>query len=227
MDIDNSGALEITVYFDFLCPYAYQASLWVREMRDIIGSDEIRVDWKFFSLEENSWSKEREGWHIWDQKPSGEIRGLLPFLVGAAVHQAAGEEGLDRFYLALGRTLHEEGLPIWERQHLEAALTEIGIDPTIYAEALEGKSQAGYDKIKRDHTQGVEKYGIFGSSSLVFENSKAIYLKVMPRPTGTQAVELFQFAQRIALGLPMIQEIKRVNTPEQEELLKEAIRFSL
>jgi len=226
MDIDNSGALEITLYFDFLCPYAYQTSLWLREIRDLIGADEVRVDWQFFSLEENRWSKEREGWHIWDQKPGGELYGLLPFLVAAAVQLAAGDEGLDRFYLALGRMRHEEGLPIWERQHLEAALTEAGLDPIAYHEALEGTYQPAYDKIKSDHTKAVEKYGIFGSSSLVFENSKAIYLKILPRPTDAQAIELFQFAQRIALGLPMIHEIKRAHTPEQEEELKEATSLS-
>ncbi len=228
MDIDGSGALEITMFFDFLCPYAYQTSLWLREVRDVIGPEAIKVDWQFFSLEENNRGKEHPGWHIWEQKPGGDAKSLMPFLVGAAVERIAGEDGLDLFYQIMGRMLHEEGLPIWERPQLEAALTEALFDPAEYKEALEGKEQQGYDKIKNDHTEAVEKYAVFGTSTLVFEGSpgKALYLKVMPRPTGAQAFELFQFAQRIALGLPMIYEIKRATTPEQQELLKEATSIS-
>jgi len=213
MDIDGSGALEITFFFDFLCPFTYQASLWIREVRDVIGPEAIKVDWQFFSLEENNYSKTREGWHIWEQKADDpELKGLRPFLVGAAVEQAAGEDGLDKFYQIMGRMRHEENLDISERSHLEAALTEAGFEPKAYTQALEGKDQQGFEKIKRDHTQAVEEYGIFGVPALVFENQpgKTIFLKMMPRPTGTQAFELFQYVQRIALGLPMVQEIKRV-----------------
>lgn len=218
MDVNGSGALEITLFFDFLCPFAYQTSLWLREVRDVIGTDAVYVDWQFFSLEENNYGKERENWHIWEQKADdAELKGLRPFLVGAAVERADGEEGLDRFYLALGRMRHEENLPIWERQHLEAALTEAGFDPANYTDALEGTDSRDFEKIKNDHTEAVEKYGVFGSSTLVFENEpgKALFLKIMPRPTGAQAFELFQFAQRIALGLPMIYQIERVSPAEK------------
>lgn len=225
MDIDGSGALEITLYFDFLCPFAYQTSLWLREVRDVIGLEWVKVDWQFFSLAESNLSKEREGWHIWDQKPgNAEASGLLPFLVGAAVEQAAGEDGLDRFYLALGRMRHEEGLNIEERPQLEAALTEAKLDVRAYSDALEGKDPQGYEKLKQSHTEAVEKYAVFGSSSIVFENEpgKALYLSLMPRPTGPQAFELFQFAQRMALGLPMVYELKRITTPEQKAQIKES-----
>ena len=222
-DIDGSGALELTLYFDFLCPYAYQTSLWLREIRDVIGLDAVRVDWQFFSIQENQKSKQQPGWHIWEQKPGPQVPGLLAFLVGAAVERNAGEEGLDKFYQVAGRMFHEEGKPIWERQTVEAALTEAGFNPADYAEALNGNDQQGYQKLKESHTEAVEKYNIFGSSSVVFENEpgKALYLKLMPRPTGAQAFELFQFAQRMALGLPMIYEVKRVTTREQEKQLEE------
>ena len=32
-----------------MCPYAYQTSLWMREVRDHAG---VEVSWRFFSLEE-------------------------------------------------------------------------------------------------------------------------------------------------------------------------------
>ena len=40
---------EVDFHFDVMCPYAYQTSLWMREVRDRAGVD---VTWRFFSLEE-------------------------------------------------------------------------------------------------------------------------------------------------------------------------------
>ena len=39
----------VDFHFDIMCPYAYQTSLWMREVRDRIG---LEVRWRFFSLEE-------------------------------------------------------------------------------------------------------------------------------------------------------------------------------
>ena len=35
--------------FDPMCPFAYQASLWIRDVREQTG---LVVNWRFFSLEE-------------------------------------------------------------------------------------------------------------------------------------------------------------------------------
>ena len=39
----------VEFYFDPMCPYAYQTSVWIREVRDRLGID---ITWRFFSLEE-------------------------------------------------------------------------------------------------------------------------------------------------------------------------------
>ena len=39
----------IDFYFDPMCPYAYQTSLWIRDVRRQNG---LHIEWKFFSLEE-------------------------------------------------------------------------------------------------------------------------------------------------------------------------------
>ena len=36
-------------HFDVMCPYAYQTSLWIREVRRLTG---LEITWRFFSLEE-------------------------------------------------------------------------------------------------------------------------------------------------------------------------------
>ena len=39
----------VDFHFDVMCPYAYQTSLWIREVREETG---LTVNWRFFSLEE-------------------------------------------------------------------------------------------------------------------------------------------------------------------------------
>ena len=39
----------VDFHFDVMCPFAYQTSTWIREVRRQNG---LRIDWKFFSLEE-------------------------------------------------------------------------------------------------------------------------------------------------------------------------------
>ena len=39
----------VDFHFDVICPWAYQTSLWMRDVRDRQG---LEVDWRFFSLEE-------------------------------------------------------------------------------------------------------------------------------------------------------------------------------
>ena len=39
----------VDFHFDVMCPYAYQTSRWIREVRDITG---LQINWRFFSLEE-------------------------------------------------------------------------------------------------------------------------------------------------------------------------------
>ncbi|MBT5905808.1 MAG: hypothetical protein HOH27_08400, partial [Acidimicrobiaceae bacterium] len=41
--------MRVDFHFDVICPWAYQTSLWMREVRDRL---ELDVDWRFFSLEE-------------------------------------------------------------------------------------------------------------------------------------------------------------------------------
>ena len=39
----------VDFHFDPMCPFAYQTSLWIRDVREQLG---ITVNWRFFSLEE-------------------------------------------------------------------------------------------------------------------------------------------------------------------------------
>ena len=46
-----------------MCPYAYQTSLWIREVRDRTG---LEVNWRFFSLEEINRAEGKK--HPWERE---------------------------------------------------------------------------------------------------------------------------------------------------------------
>ncbi len=218
-DLNDNGLLDLDVYFDFLCPYSFQASQWVLQVNDLMGPEVMAVRWKFFSLEQNRFSQEQPGWNIWNQKPdNAQAQGLLPFLAGSAALHLGGETVLGQFYSALGKMRHEEGLPVWEQSYIEKAWQEVGLDGAALQAVFDGSDRSGYEKLQQDHTEAVERYGAFGTPTLVFEEHRAFYFKLMPRPAEIdEALELFQHVQRMAMGFGgAVYEFKRPTTAQDQ-----------
>src|SRR5258708_33036705 len=68
----------VDFHFDIMCPWAYQASIWMRDVRDRLGLD---VRWRFFSLEginrgegkKHPWEREWSyGWAV--TRSGGRLR---------------------------------------------------------------------------------------------------------------------------------------------------------
>ena len=53
----------VDFHFDIMCPYAFQTSLWMRDVRDQLG---VEVQWRFFSLEEINRSEGKK--HPWERE---------------------------------------------------------------------------------------------------------------------------------------------------------------
>ena len=65
----------VDFHFDIMCPYAYQTSIWLREVRSAIG---VKIRWRFFSLEEINRAEGKKG--IWYAAAGSALheRGLKP-----------------------------------------------------------------------------------------------------------------------------------------------------
>ena len=57
-----TGPTEVDFHFDVMCPWAYQTSIWMRDVRDQLG---LQVNWKFFSLEEVNLREGKK--HPWER----------------------------------------------------------------------------------------------------------------------------------------------------------------
>jgi 2-hydroxychromene-2-carboxylate isomerase len=188
---------KVAFHFDVMCPYAYQTSLWMREVRDRAG---VEVEWRFFSLEEINRVEGKK--HPWERPWS---YGWSMMRVGAYLRRIDPELN-DRWYARAGRALHVEGHKPHRPEVAEALLTEMGLDPGWVRAAIDDPTTG--DEVKADH-DAVVALGGWGVPTLVFDGDQALFGPVLiDPPTGGAAVRLWR-AVTGWLEFPHVYELQR------------------
>lgn len=174
----------IDFYFDPRCPWAYQTSVWIREVRKLRGLD---ISWKFFSLEEINLVEGKK--HPWEREIA---YGWTPMRVAAWLRRISMTK-CDEWYEVVGHALHVEGLRPYEREVGVELLSRIGEPASTWDEALADPST--HDDVRADHDHAVSEYAAFGVPILVFPNNRAIFGPVVvPAPAGDDALRLWDLA---------------------------------
>ncbi len=137
-----------------MCPYAYQTSLWIRNVRDATGLD---IRWRFFSLEEINRAEGKK--HPWEREWS---YGWSMMRIGALLRRE-DMALLDRWYAAAGRALHVEGRKPHRPEVAEEILAEMGLDPGTVHAAIADPTTG--DEVLAEHEQ-VVALGGFGVPTL-------------------------------------------------------------
>lgn len=186
-----------------MCPYAYQTSLWIRDVRRQNGID---ITWKFFSLEEINRPEGKK--HPWERPVA---YGWTPMRVAAFLRRR-DMDACDAWYGAIGRALHLEGRRPYERDTGIELLAEIGESANVWDEALTDATT--HDDVKRDHDFAVTSLAGFGVPILVVPGARAIFGPVvLPPPMGDDALELWDVTVRSA-RFPGLYEMKRPKTTD-------------
>ncbi len=171
----------VDFHFDVMCPYAYQTSLWMREVRERVGVD---IGWRFFSLEEINRGEGKK--HPWERDWS---YGWSMMRIGAWLRRV-DMELLDRWYLAAGRALHVEGRKPHRPEVAAEILEEMGLDPRIVEHAM-GDPTTG-DEVLAEHER-ITGRGGFGVPTLLFPDGQALFGPVLvDPPTGDAATRLWE-----------------------------------
>ena len=187
----------VDFHFDIMCPYAYQTSLWIRNVRDETGLD---IRWKFFSLEEINRQEGKK--HPWERDWS---YGWSMMRIGALLRRQ-DMALLDRWYAEAGRALHEDGRKPHRPDVAEAILDEMGLDPGLVAEAMADPTTG--DEVRREHDAVAERGG-FGVPTLVFDDHQMLFGPVLvDPPTGDAAVRLWDLTTAW-LEFPHVYEVQR------------------
>ena len=190
----------IGFHFDVMCPWAFQTSLWIRDVRRQNG---LQIDWRFFSLEEINHEEGKK--HPWERDWSygwGMMR-------VAALLRRTSMDDCDRFYEAAGRALHLEGRKPHRPEVAAEILESIGLDPALVQQAIDDPTT--HDDVHADHRAVVEAGG-FGVPTLVFDDGGTIYGPVLaPAVYGDDALALWDLVQGMR-RFPHLYEIKRPKT---------------
>ena len=210
--IAAATARALDVHVDPMCPFAYQTSVWLREVRAQTGLD---LRWRFFSLEEVNRAEGKK--HPWERQWS---YGWSLMRIGALLRRRDMAD-LDAWYEAIGRALHVEGrkphLPEVARQ----LLVGLGLPATLLDEALADPTTS--DEVLADHQRVVDAGG-FGVPTLFFPDGQCLFGPVLvDPPRGDAAVRLWE-AVAAWTAFPHCYELQRPKGAEDRRVIGETLR---
>ena len=186
----------------------YYAAVWLQRVQAQLGAA-LEVNWRYFSLEQVN-STEGPEWKLWEQPPEYQSRGRLAFHAAEAARQQ-GKVAFERFNMALLKARHEQAKKIFLRETVLEAAREAGLDLARFEADL--ANPALLAKLGEDHTYAVEKYGVFGTPTLVFANGRAAYLKMKPAAPPEESLTVWNDLAQTIAHRPYIEEVKRPVPP--------------
>lgn len=198
--------MEFELYYDYLCPFVYRASLL---LANVAAERPIDVQWRYFSLAQVN-TKE-EGWTVWAAPAAEQVRGRLAF---KAAEAARRQDSFDPFHANLLGARHQSRLDIDDAKVVEQVAEESGLDLQRFRHDLD--DPAILDALARDHKNAVATHGVFGTPTFVFPNGASAYIRLAEAPTGAGALQLFDSLLAIAADEPRVLEIKRPTRPSPD-----------
>lgn len=208
----NGPPKSIDFHFDVMCPYAYQTSQWIREVRNLTG---LEVNWRFFSLEEINRVDGKK--HPWERDWS---YGWSMMRIGALLRRQSMAD-LDAWYESAGHALHVDGHKPHEKAVARHLLGELGLNPGIVDAAIADPTTS--EEVMVDHRRVIDANG-YGVPTLFFPNGQCLFGPVLiDPPTGAAAVRLWDSVVAW-LEFPHLYELQRPKTRDDEQLITEAFR---
>ena len=170
---------KVRFYFDPGCPWAWQTSLWIREVERF---RDIEIEWRLFSLKLAN---------AGEDDPFVEAHeNVVPALrVLALARQREDNDLTGRLYEAFGNSFHERGEKATPSTVRKVA-SEVGLADREVEEAL--TDPATLELISAEHREAVERVGGFGVPTIILESGKGIFGPVVATaPKGEDAGELW------------------------------------
>jgi 2-hydroxychromene-2-carboxylate isomerase len=186
-------------HFDPMCPFAFQTSRWIREVRRLNG---LQVDWRFFSLEEINRQPGKK--HPWEREWS---YGWSLMRIGALLRRE-DMALLDAWYERTGTALHVDGRRPHDPEVARELLAGLDLDPELLDRALADEST--HDEVRADH-DAVVAAGGYGVPTLHLDHGGDQWLfgpVLTDPPTGEAALRLWD-AVTAWLEFPHLYELQR------------------
>jgi len=196
------------VFFDYLCPFVYRASVLLQNVRDS-GERELEVRWRYFSLTQVN-SKD-DGWTVWDAPESEHVRGRLAFKGAEAARR---QDRFENFHLNLLRARHRDRVDIDDVAVVERVAEDSGLNLDRFRKEMTDPQILS--ALERDHLGAASEHGIFGTPTFVFPSGATAYVRLSEAVDAGESVALFDRLVSIAADEPRILEIKRPVKPSPD-----------
>ena len=204
----------VEVHLDVMCPFAYQTSRWLREVRRLT---DLELHWRCFSLEEVNRVEGKK--HPWEREWS---YGWSMMRIGVLLRRQGMAE-IDRWFERAGRALHEEGHKPHHPDVARHLLDEFGLDAALVDEAIADPTT--HDEVRADHER-VLAAGGYGVPTLFLDgdDDQCLFGPVLiDPPTGAAAVRLWQAVAAWA-EFPHLFELQRPKTPAHRAAITDSFR---
>ena len=187
----------------------HNAAVWLDRVKAEYGGN-LDITWRHFSLEQVN-SKEGPDWRVWEQPEEYESRSLLSLRAGEAA-RLQGKQEFERFHLALLTARHGGNgrIPLNEIGPLVTVARDSGLDVGRFREDMADRELL--KAIGRDHTGAVEKHGVFGTPTFVFDTGNSVYLKTFIPPP-EDSVATFEHFVALMSDRSYLGELKRPQPP--------------
>lgn len=195
--------MNITVWYDFVCPYAWTAQRWLFDLQQQLDHP-LDITWRYFSIEQVN--KAADAPNVWEHPNDGTSSTMRAF---QGVH-AAGKQGEDKYleYMAaLFNQRHVNKRNLGTQSILEDTAEQVGLDLAQFRIDLQSDEVFGI--FQQDHTEAVEKYGIFGVPTIMFGNEQSAYLRIKIGEPPADPLVFWEEFVAIVRNRPTILEIKR------------------
>ena len=188
---------EVGIWIDPLCPWAYLASKWIREVEQV---REVDVTFNVMSL-----AVLNEGRDLPDEYVDLMAKAWGPVRVLIAASQTYGPEVIRPLYIAMADRIHLE-----ERKDYDVVVLEALGDCELDISLAEAASSDQYDEaLRAAHHAGMDPVGMDVGTPVIRVGDVSIFGPVVtPSPKGEAAGKLFDGLVLVA-GTPGFYELKR------------------
>lgn len=195
---------KLDMYYDYVCPYAYTATIWARQLEEALG-DQVEITWRAFPLEQVN-STNGPDWKLWEHPEDSFSQSLLAFQAAKAAARQ-GPEAFTRYHYALMELRHVTRRTLTRKATLIELARQTELDVERFTTDLD--DPALLEEIGRDYELGREQFGVFGTPTLVFPDGGTLYVQMRPAPPAEEASRLLETFANMASEQQYLWEIKR------------------
>ena len=206
---------KITVFYDYSWPFVYNATVWLQYVK--YRKKELILDWRHFQLEKiKNLDESNINWNDLDLQKS---RSLIT-AISAEAAKLQGPRLFDLYHSAILDSRHNKQ-PRLVLNNLDGLIdiaVEVGLNKNKFVNDINNQNLVNI--VEKDHKEAVERYGVFGTPTLIFDNNQSVFVKTFIPKNKKDYILFFDYILKVFRDMPFVGELKRPQPPWPKGLRK-------